>query len=65
MSGFEQAVKWAGSKAELARRLGVTNAAVSRWVRDGLPPGQAIEIERLSGGELRAVDLVPAAREAA
>ncbi len=26
-----QAIKWAGSKAELARKLGITRQAISQW----------------------------------
>lgn len=55
----EEVIRWAGSKIELARLLGVSHAAVSQWAANGyLPPARAIEIERLSGGLFHAVDLV-------
>ena len=56
---MNDAIKWAGGKLALAKALGVTHAAVSHWLRDGgLPPARAIEMERLTGGALRAVNLV-------
>lgn len=56
---MEDAIEWAGSKSELARKLGVSKPAVSAWVKQkGLPAGRAIDLERLSGGRLKAVDLV-------
>lgn len=58
MNPFEKAVKWAGGQQiGLAEKLGVSPAAVAKWRRIGIPPERAIQIERLSGGDLRAVDL--------
>ena len=47
-----------GTQAELARRLGVDRAAVNQWAKTGLPARRAVEIERLTGGEFKAVDLM-------
>lgn len=56
---MNEAIKWAGGKSALARRLGVSYAAVSQWIREGgLPPARAIEVERMSEGVLRAINLV-------
>ena len=56
---MKEAIEWAGGKLALAKALGVTHAAVSQWLREGgLPPARAIELERLTGGNLRAVNLV-------
>lgn len=57
---FEQIIAFFGSRAELARRLNVDPAAVSQWGRDGLPPARAIEIEQITGGEFKAVNIVGA-----
>ena len=56
---MHEAIRWAGGKLALARALGVTHAAVSQWVREGgLPSARAIQVERMSGGALRAINLV-------
>ena len=55
---FEKIVAFFGSRSEMARRLNVDRAAVSQWAKDGLPPGRAIEIEQVSGGTFKAVDIV-------
>lgn len=34
------AIAWAGSMSELARRLDVTVSAVSQWSEDGIPEGR-------------------------
>ena len=34
------AVQWAGTQSELARRLGVSDQAVSQWGEDSLPEGR-------------------------
>lgn len=46
-----------GGKAATARALGVAPPAVSQWVIDGLPAGRAIDIERISEGRFKAVDI--------
>lgn len=59
MNGFDKAVEWAGGlQYRLAEKLGVSAPAVAKWRRQGIPPDRAIQIERLSGGKLRAVDLI-------
>ena len=56
---MHEAIRWAGGKLALAKALGVTHAAVSQWLREGgLPPARAIEVERMTGGALRAANLV-------
>jgi DNA-binding transcriptional regulator YdaS (Cro superfamily) len=55
---LEQIIEWFGSKANMARALGVDRSAVTQWVKDGgLPAARAVEVERLSGGRFKAVDL--------
>lgn len=58
-AAFDAAVRFFGSQAELARRLRVSPQAVSYYKAHGLTAEAAVEIERASGGALRAVDLAP------
>lgn len=47
------------SQAELARQLDVDRSAISQWVADDkIPPLRAIQIEKLTCGKIKAVDLV-------
>ena len=47
-----------GSIAATARALGVAPAAVSQWVANGrIPPQRAIEIEQLTKGKFKAIDI--------
>lgn len=55
---LDEVVEWFGNQNRMARRLGVTRAAVSSWViSNTLPAARAIQIERLTNGEFKAVDL--------
>lgn len=46
--GLDRAIEQAGSAAELARRLGITQSAITQW--GGKPPViRCPEIERLTG----------------
>ena len=48
-----------GSQVELARQLGVTQAAVAQWVADEkVPSYRAIQIERITDGQFKAVDII-------
>ncbi|MGU5696729.1 Cro/CI family transcriptional regulator [Aeromonas allosaccharophila] len=47
------AVKYFGSKAAIARALGINKAAVSQW-GETIPEGRAYQIEVLTGGKLKA-----------
>lgn len=54
-------VEWFGSQSEMARQLGVDRSAVTHWLTKGsLPPKRAIEVEKLSGGIFKAVDIMEA-----
>ena len=45
------AIQWAGSQRELARRLGITEGAVSQWLASGkVPEGRAYQIQVISAG---------------
>jgi len=45
--GLRQAIERAGSQVKLARLLGITHQAVSKWTT--VPVHHLIEIERLTG----------------
>lgn len=46
-------INYFGSAAELARKLNISEAAVSQW-GDTIPQGRAYQIEVVTGGELKA-----------
>lgn len=55
---MDEIIKHFGGRAKLAYALGVTPSAVTVWCRMGtLPANRAIQIERLSAGRFRAVDI--------
>jgi hypothetical protein len=50
LNGFADAVKQAGGQVVLAGRLGVTQQAVSQWLRRGwVPVRRAVEVEQATG----------------
>jgi DNA-binding transcriptional regulator YdaS (Cro superfamily) len=58
MQMLDEVVEWYGSQAAMARALGVERSAVAQWLAKGeLPALRALQIEKLSGGRFRAVDL--------
>lgn len=52
-------VDWfGGEQVTLAKKLGVTKAAVSYWVSENkIPANRAIQIEQITKGNFKAVDL--------
>jgi len=59
MSAIDRMVAYFGSQAEVARVLKVTPSAVTQWLQAGAIPAQrAIQIEALTKGEIKALDLV-------
>ena len=55
---MDEVIKYFGGQRGVAGALGVSDAAVSQWVAaGGLPPKRAIEVERLTLGLFRAVDI--------
>lgn len=53
-----------GNQSNLARRLGISPAAITQWIVDGVPPARAIEIEKMTSGKFKAVDLVGVTKDA-
>lgn len=55
---YEDILKHFGGAAKLASMLGVSTPAVSQWRHNGISAACAIEIERLSNGKFKAVDII-------
>ena len=47
------AINYFGSAAELAKKLNISEAAISQWGQN-VPQGRAYQIEVLTGGKLKA-----------
>lgn len=52
MDGLDKAIRWAGSQAELCRRLGVKPQVMSNWRRRGVPLERCVDIEAATRGEV-------------
>lgn len=61
MKGLEKAIKHFGSQSELARAVGISRQAVSKWRSEGVPLSQAIVIERVTNGRVTMKQLCPEA----
>ncbi len=51
-------VSYFGNTVKVAEVLGVAQSAVSQWGED-IPPRRAFEVERITGGALKADFIVP------
>ena len=52
-------LEYFGTQGALSRALGVTRASVSVWfANDRMPPKRAIEIEKITKGKIKAVDII-------
>lgn len=59
MKSILDLINYYGSKKKLADALGVTQPAVSQWLSaGGLPPARAIDVELVTHGQFKAVDVV-------
>jgi DNA-binding transcriptional regulator YdaS (Cro superfamily) len=56
---LEKAVKIAGSKSALARGLGITPWALSKWNFDKIPKERCLAIEQLTESKVKAEQLRP------
>ena len=48
-----------GSTVELCAKLQITRQALYKWRTAGVPLKRAVQIERITEGKVRAVDLCP------
>ena len=55
-------INYFGSAAELARKLNISEAAVSQW-GNTIPQGRAYHIEVVTGGELKADPATPSGQQ--
>ncbi|MCL1088045.1 Cro/CI family transcriptional regulator [Shewanella profunda] len=52
----KDAIKHFGNKAKLAKALNISKSAITQWP-DDVPALRAFQIERLTGGQLKATAL--------
>ncbi len=58
---INEIIKHFGSQRNLAEKLGVRDPAISQWIKKGkIPPQRAVDIERLTDGKFKAVDILKA-----
>lgn len=56
---MQQVIEYFGGRNKLCGLLDVSNAAMSQWLaEESFPPMRAIQVEMLSNGRFKAVDLV-------
>ena len=56
-TALDQAIEVAGGIRSLARKLGIDHSNICQWRKRGaVPASQAIQIEFLTDGKIRAVD---------
>ena len=56
---FDKAVRFAGSSAALARGIGLTPWAVSKWNIEKIPEDRCEDIEKFTKGQVKAEELRP------
>lgn len=56
---LRKAIDALGSQAELARKLDVSDMAVSQWKKRGVPPERCRDIEAATGGAVTRYELRP------
>ncbi len=49
MSEFEKWIERNSTQAELAKRIGVTQGAISQWLKRGVPPRRVRAVEKVTG----------------
>ncbi len=49
MNGINKAIKKAGGRRQLAEALGVKRQHVEYWLKSGVPPKRAVQIEQVTG----------------
>ena len=59
-SAIEKAISITGSQSELARRIGVRQGTLWKWLRKGVAPAEHIvAIERATNGKISRYELRP------
>jgi DNA-binding transcriptional regulator YdaS (Cro superfamily) len=61
MNGLLKAIELAGTQEALAKMIGpkIKQGHISYWLKNGLPPKRAIEIEHVLGGQVTREELCP------
>jgi DNA-binding transcriptional regulator YdaS (Cro superfamily) len=59
MENVKELVIELGGAERVAQKLGVNTSAVCNWYKRGIPPRQAIRIEKITGGEITTREIVP------
>lgn len=57
MNAIERIISHFGSKAALARALEVKPQNITRWSKQGVPAAAAIQIEKITKGKFKAIDI--------
>ena len=58
-NAFNRAIKYAGSLAKLARGIGITPWAASKWNPEKIPEERCEAIEEFTEGEVKVEELRP------
>jgi DNA-binding transcriptional regulator YdaS (Cro superfamily) len=56
---MKKILKYFGTQCNLSKAIGVSQVAVSKWAKNGIPPNRAIQIEQLTKGEITRQELRP------
>ena len=57
MDALEKVIEIYGNQSELAGKIGVSKMTITHWKRRGVPIERALELERLTNGQVKASDL--------
>lgn len=55
---YEKIIEYFGGTNKMARTLGVSHPAVCQWAVNGIPAARAIQIEALTDGKFKAIEIV-------
>jgi len=56
---IEQVIAFFGTQVELGKKLGVSQQSIRHWIARGhIPLRRALQIEEISGGEIRLEDIL-------
>ncbi|AKI27996.1 transcriptional regulator [Moraxella catarrhalis] len=59
MTALDKAIAILGNRSTLARSLGITPWALSKWDKNNPPRDRCLAIEQATGGKVKAEDLRP------